>query len=174
MKTMTFLGMTALFLTCAGLRASDEGPAETVKISLKVGIKSSFGGPQPPAKSIDIVATKDRIKFSLHKPTPQYLCGNLGGTLTREQFDALMRIVERIWDLPQEPKKYALAEDLYGLNIGITVERNDQRWVYMTVGGCIVGEPEARPTAEQKKVYREIAEAILSTVEKAPSHAMCR
>ncbi len=131
-------------------------PETKESIRLRKGIVGGIVAPEV-TLSIDIVATKDEASVRLMKVVNGKEVVTTG-TMTRKEYDALLKEIDAVWKLPIEDP--IASEDIYALDTGVAVESGARKWGNSAPGGCGQGKSKTQATRDQKAAFERIVERI--------------
>jgi hypothetical protein len=138
-----------------------------VTIEMRVGIVGGIVAPTVKLE-LEIALEKDKdeatvrfMRLKDNKPVVKK------GTMTRKEVEALLKDIEKVWDLPKEDPEGC--EDIYGLDTGLHVQIDRQSWRNGGPGGCVHGQSKVQATEEQKKTFKKIVDKVSQIAEKHAS-----
>jgi len=141
----------------AALMMGMQDQPDKASISLRVGIVGGIVAPRV-RHSIDIVAEKDAVTVKMMKLKDGKPVVTTG-TMTRKEFDALLKEIDAAWKLPVEDPRGC--EDIYGLDTGVAVKSGERSWSNGAPGGCNHGTSKVQPTAAERETFKKIVERVV-------------
>lgn len=138
-----------------------------ISIRLRVGIVGGFVAPTVKL-DLEIALEKDKdqatVRFMRLKEGKQVV---KTGSMTRKEVEALLKAIEKVWDLPVEDPEGC--QDIYGLDTGLLVQVAGKKWRNGGPGGCVHGQSKVQASDEQKKTFKKIADKVSQAAEQHAS-----
>ena len=122
------------------------------RVELTVGIDGGIVAPQERLR-VEIAPTDERVLVRLEE-------GGVvkKGSMSREDFAALVRDVGGVFDLPVENPTEG--EDIYGLGTGVSISIGGRTWAIGAPSGCVHVRSSVQPTDAQHAEFKRIVERI--------------
>ena len=141
--------------------------APEIKIQMRVGIVGGFVAPTVKL-DIEIHLEKDQdqatVRFMRLKDDKPVV---KTGSMTRGEIEALLKDIEKVWDLPVEDPEGS--QDIYGLDTGVHIRIDRKQWRNGGPGGCVHGQSKVQASEEQKKTFKSIVDKVAQAAEKHAS-----